>query len=553
MKSDSVKLIPLGGVGEFGANATILQTPQTSILIDFGLMFPPDQRQPGVEYYVIDPDQLLLDFPDLSAVFVTHGHEDHIGGLPFLLEKKDLPVYTMPYTAGLIRHRMDKNGLKAHLIEVKLNEPVQHFDIEVEFIGVTHSIVQATALLLRSHGVSIVHSGDFKVDALPGDDYPFQSERLRTLGEEGVDLLIVDSTNANKSGFCPSDYDIVETLEEQIQKAPGRVFFTTFSSHIPRLRKLKGIAERTGRKIALLGRSFVRHYVNSLDTRYLSHAQDTFISVEESRKFRDSELIYVVTGSQGERNSALSRIVKERFQSVQMKASDTVILSSKAIPGNERIVALLISEMENRGVKVISGNEFHVHTSGHGYREDSAYMLSLVRPKCVIPIHGEFSHLLSHFNWLKRMITADQSVMLMQNGDIMRISPSGVKLSGQMESRMLPIDGNQDLPIPQSVLRERKDMMYSGTVIISANTGRKPSDNHLEVRTFGMVEINPGFVANALRRALIGLLRDPHCDGDMILRRAKQWLKGEFFGRPLVQILFNGQFIDGENGHGLSD
>jgi ribonuclease J len=547
MKNPVFHVIPLGGVGEFGANATVVQTARTSILIDFGLMFPHDPRQPGVEYYVIDPDRLLQDFPDLSAVFVTHAHEDHIGGLPFLAERRDLPIYTMPYTAGIIRQRMERQDVKADLREVALNQPIQHHDLTVEFIGVTHSIVQACALLVRSQGLSMIHSGDFKVDALPGDDYPFQSARLRQVGDEGVDLLIVDSTNGNKAGFCPSDYDIVETLEEQIALAPGRVFFTTFSSHIPRLRKLVGIAERSGRKVVLVGSSFLRHYANSLDTRYLSHTAGTIISSKDAGKYQDRELIFVVTGSQGERRAVLARLARESVQGLRLKAADTVILSSKAIPGNERIIAMLVSDLESRGVRVVSNKEFNIHTSGHGYREDSAYMLALTRARTVIPIHGEFSHLLSHFRWLKDMAGPKQEVMLMQNGDIMKLSGSGVKLSGQMEIPMVPIDGTSDLPMPGITLKQRKDMMYSGLLLVSAWQSGRKGGLQVEIRTPGMVEREPGELEHELRRHLGPLLRAGDCSAEKLATRCRQWLRSGTYGRPLLQILWNGCFVGSED------
>ncbi len=532
-----MQIIPLGGVGAFGANATIFRTESTSILVDFGLMFPPDSRQPGVDYYIIDPDFLLTNFPKLDAICITHGHEDHIGALPFLLARLDVPVFTMPYTADLIRQKC--RHLKPSLKTVSLNKPISIGDIQVEFVGVTHSIIQACALAIHANGSSVIHSGDFKVDALPGDEYPFQWQRFQQLGEDGIDLLIMDSTNAAKPGFCPSDAEIVDTIEDHIRQAKGRVFFTTFSSHMPRLKKLKRIAKAAGRKVVLLGRSFQRHYMASIDAAYLAHDPDTFISMQEAESVPDEQLIYVVTGSQGERSAVLAKLTHDEFQGLRLDQGDTVIFSSKTIPGNERVIALLISDLENKAVHVIAASKYPIHTSGHGYREDMAFLYSLTKARHVIPIHGEFNFLLQHYRWLQELLGSDQRTHLIQTGDVVELKGDQLVINDPYQVPLLPIDGNQDVPLDTKTLRDRKDMMYSGLIVVSAHTGESIN---VEIATHGLAEKEPGLLASEMAKTLTRVLSkqraaDPHA---ILKRESKKFLKTKFFGRPLIKIIVDG-------------
>ena len=541
----SARIIPIGGVGEFGANATIVQTAATTILIDYGIMFPPDQRQPGVEYYINDPKLLLKNFPDLSAIFLTHAHEDHIGGVGYLLRHIDLPIYTMPYTANMVRKALQEYKLKAAIHHVRLNEPVVHGDLSVEFIGVTHSIVQACALAIRCPQGTVIHSGDFKVDPLPDDQYPFQSDRLAEIGEEGVALLIMDSTNSLKAGFCPSDHEITPYLEEHIRTAPGRVFFTTFSSHMPRIRKLRQIAKRTGRKIVLVGRGLKNHFENSLSTGYMAHEPELFISSNTADAMEDQKLIYVVTGSQAEQQSALVRISKDGFRGIKIKAGDRVIFSSKSIPGNERQVALLASDFERRGVEIITGKMSMVHTSGHGYREDIAYLLALTRPKTVVPIHGEFIQLLSHYRWLGALSREERQVILVEDGDVLELREGQTTKQGVIECGMIPIDGNRYLPLDNLILRDRKDMMYSGLILISIY--RDQDDNHFDVAVNGMVEKSTGEIGDMVRKILAQLdfsNDQPEKEyAKRVYAAVKRAIKKEIRGKPLIRVIINSRIL----------
>jgi len=539
------QVIPIGGVGEFGANSTIIRTEETTILIDFGIMFPPDSKQPGVEFYINNPKLLLRQFPELSAIFITHAHEDHIGGLGFLLSIADLPVYTMPYTAQMIEKHCSFFRIEPKIHRVELNKPELHGDLSVEFIGVTHSIAQACALAIKTPDGTIVHTGDFKVDPLPADGHIFQSDRLKELGDKGVDLLIMDSTNAFKPGFCPSDQEIVPYIEEEIRKAQGRVFFTTFSSHMPRIKKLKRIARRTGRKIAMIGRGFEKHFEISVDTRYMERWPDVFVSIAQTEKLPDHQVIFVATGSQAEQQSALARICREGYKNVKAKAGDLVIFSSKAIPGNERQLALMASDLERQGIDVVTEKMSYVHTSGHAYREDLAYMLALTKPRTVSPIHGEFLQLLSNFHWLKSLLAEHQDALLIEDGSVVCITEDQITLEGVVETELLPIDGGRNLPISTEVLRQRKDMMYSGLILICATVKGPPEQNHFQISIDGMVERKPGTTVNLISEILEPLNFDLNQSieawSEAIYLMCKRTMKRRTGGRPLIKIVINGR------------
>ncbi len=543
--SARTRIIPIGGVGEFGANATIIQTPACCILIDFGLMFPPDHRQPGVEYYINDPELLLRQFPTLAAVFITHAHEDHIGALGFLLEQARLPVYTTAYTAQLVANTLSYHpSVRPDLRVTNLGEAVTLEDLSVTFHSVTHSIVGATALVVRTPDGTLFHSGDFKVDPLPQDGYPFDSASFAELGREGVDLLIVDSTNASRPGFCPSEYELLPSLEQQIRSARGRVFLTTFSSHMPRIRNLIQIAQDSGRRMAFLGRSFRKHFKACLETGYLGTSTRVVVDEDSAMRLPDSEVLYIVAGAQAESRSALGSIAKGGFKGLSFKAGDRLIFSARSIPGNERQVMLFVSDLERRGVEVVTANHAQVHTSGHAYREDVAYLLRLLRPRHVAPIHGEFHHLLAHHRWLLQMTDDDQQVHLLEDGDILMLDCGDVYQDGKVETRMLPIDGHRNQPISPSALKARRDMMYTGLILISYLS----ATTTFAVDGMGLCEREEGAFAALLARELAeNLLTFEGRQADhvaAILRFARSLASRTIDTKPVIRLIYNGQFAN---------
>jgi ribonuclease J len=354
----------------------------------------------------------------------------------------------------------------------------------------------------------------------------------------------MDSTNAMKRGFSPSERLIVPHLEDEIREAEGRVFLTTFSSHMPRIKNLKRIARRTGRHIAFLGRGFLRHFAISRDTGYMDPWPDVFVSLEEGLNLADHQLIIVLTGSQAEMQSALMRVIREGFKGVKIRAGDRVIFSSKAIPGNERAIALMAADLERQGAEVVNEKTRRVHTSGHGFREDLNYMLTLLRPRSVAPIHGEYTHLLAHHHWLQSLIDEDQQTLMVEDGDVLEIIDGETRLRASVSTGMLPIDGARNLPIEHVVLRDRKDMMYSGLVLVNVRKARK--GHSFEVSTNGMVEDDPGEMADRLEKILMqspppGTSRSEWADH--VYFTLKKAIKKMFGLRPVIKVVVDGHIL----------
>ena len=531
------RIVPLGGLGQFGANATIIQTPETTILIDFGLMFPPDSRQPGVDYYVNDPEQLLENWPDLQAVFITHGHEDHIGGLNYLLRKRKVPIYATSYTLELIRSA-DPMIKKPELREVEAGQPVVLGDISVEYIPVTHSIAHASCLAIRTQDGLILHSGDFKLDPEPGDGAFFGSRRLGELAEEGVDLLMMDSTNAEQKGFSGSESDLLESYRSIFRQSKGRVLISTFSSSLPRLINVSRVASEFNRKVALLGRSFVRHFNAATKSGYIP-PDHTIISIEEASDLPVEQQVFFVTGSQGEVNASLTKIAMKSHPKLKLSSRDTVVFASRAIPGNERAIALLRSYIERCGAEVITTKHMNVHVSGHAYREELAYLFNLVKPRSVMPIHGEYTMLNQHYGWLKHLIGSHHDILLKSNGDEIRLRRGRLSDGPHWDLDLIPIDGNQLVPVSRKALKQRKDMMYSGVVIVVAT--RDFGKMSWDVDTLGIAEEQE----DRLKNLVLDFLRrhGKYATGRHLKRDLKKAIRPHFSGMPVIKIIWEGTIL----------
>ena len=534
---NATQIIPLGGLGQFGANATIIKTRRSTILVDFGLMFPPDKRQPGVDFYINDPQKILDHWPKLEALFITHGHEDHIGGLFYLLKKKNIPVFATAYTGALIASA-DPMVKKLDLRVVEPLVPVTVGDISVEYIPVTHSIAKAACLFFQTPGGTILHSGDFKLDPMQGDGDSFGVDRLSELAQEGIDLLLMDSTNAGQAGFSGSEAELLDSYRQILQSSPGRVLISTFSSSLPRLINVSRIAKEFNRKVALVGRSFKRHFDAAVKTGYIV-PDETFVSIEDAMILPSSEVLLFVTGSQGEVNAALTKIAHKTHQEIQLQSSDTVIFASRAIPGNERGIALLRSHLERSGCKVITPAHSKVHVSGHAYREELAFLANLTLPGTVMPIHGEFTMLNQNYNWLKTLGEDRRTILLRSNGDEI-VLKQGVCSSGKKwEVELLPVDGNQLVPISNRSLKQRKDLMYSGLVLISGTRGF--GEMRWDVETAGIAEETPGNMKNLVLNHL-----NKHSQNtarDNLKRELKKAIRPHFRGMPVIKIILEGKII----------
>jgi ribonuclease J len=451
--------LPLGGLGEVGMNCMAIEQRGEVILIDCGVTF--DDRGLGVD--VIHPDFTALDTfgSRIAGVIVTHGHEDHIGALPYILRRHDVPIWAPPYALGLIRERLVEHEVLKHarLFETRPRTPIEVGSFRIEPIRVTHSIADATALSITTDAGTIVHSGDFKFDDAPPDGETFDTERLTQLGDAGVTLLMSDSTNIDSEGPTGSEIDVGHVLEGMIENAPAVVVVAMFASNIHRLRLLGDIARRTKRKIVLLGRGVGTHARVARNTGYLPWPDDLVWPDAIARELPRSKILAVATGSQGEANAALAKLARGEHPALDVGPGDRVILSARTIPGNEPGVHALLGQLIRRGCDVRTRlSDRGVHVSGHAHRPEQRRMIELVRPKCFVPVHGTIHHLTRHGELAKE--TGVEQVCVIENGRIAEVTAAGVSLGRTIHSGRVHVFAGR--AIPPAVLREREVLAEEG-------------------------------------------------------------------------------------------
>lgn len=494
------RILPLGGLGEIGMNCMAIEIGTSGtgpvVIVDCGVSFPTSPH--GVE--LIHPDFSWLEQNQgrVAALLVTHGHEDHIGAIPYLLRRFYVPVYAPPYALGLIRERMKEHldGNHPYLKsspETHATRPRQPFTIrhgthvlEVEPIRVTHSIADATALAIRSDAGLMVHSGDFKIDPDPTDGEQFDRERLGELGREGVGLLLSDSTNVDSPGVGRSERVVAAALDKAIEGAPGRVVVALFASNVHRLRALTAAARKHQRKIVLLGRSVGTHVRIANDTGYLSIPPDLLLSIDEAAVFPRQHLMVIATGSQAEPRAALARLALDDHPKLRLDPGDRVILSSRAIPGNEVEVMRMVSDLHRRGCEVIlKQSEPEIHASGHAHRDEQREMIDLVRPSAFIPVHGTRHHMERHAALAREAGVPD--VLVIENGEVADIDRDGPRKSGVARVGKIAVQANEELP--DIVLRDRRMMGELGVAVtsVSVDDAGRPLGDPLVV-TRGVLE-----------------------------------------------------------------
>ncbi|GAC1542763.1 MAG: ribonuclease J [Polyangiales bacterium] len=458
----SIRVVPLGGLGEIGMNCMAIELGDAGrapiVIVDCGVTFPNVAN--GVD--VIHPDFSYLEAnrDRIVGLVVTHGHEDHIGAIPYLLRRLDVPVHAPPYALGLIRNRLAEVAPKStpRLIATRPRTPFLLGSgaavVEIEPIRVTHSIADATALAIRGDAGTVVHTGDFKLDPEPVDGETFDEERLRALGSEGVALLLSDSTNADVPGRSRSEREVGEALSAVVEQAEGRVVVALFASNVHRLRALSVIARRTGRKLLLLGRSVHTHVRVSTETGYLAIPPDLLVSIDDAARVPRRELLVVATGSQAEPRAALARLALDDHPRLRLEPGDTVVLSARAIPGNDVAVMRMIGDLYRRGCHVrIKETDPALHTSGHAHRDEQRAMIDWVRPGAFVPVHGTRHHLERHAALAREAGVAD--VLVVENGEIAEAAADGVRKVGTTRVGRVAVDPAG--PIPDAVLRERPD------------------------------------------------------------------------------------------------
>ncbi len=460
----TLRIVPLGGLGEIGLNCMVIEYDGYAIAIDCGVMFP-DPTMLGIDLVIPDLSY-LQDLGDRFLGFVfTHGHEDHQGALPFALRDHSVPVHTTPMTHGLVRERLREHGIGTRLEVFRPGARWQMGPFAIEAIHVTHSLVDSVGLAIRTPLGIVVHSGDFKIDHTPVDGRPPDLARFAQLGDEGVLLLLSDSTNAERPGITPSERSIREPLERIFRSTPGKIFFSTFASHVHRLAQVIDLSVAYGRKVAVIGRSMLNSIKVATQLGYLQYPPSVFVDVSDLQGLEPGQQTLLTTGSQGEAMSALIRIAEGGQPSVSMGRGDTVILSSRVIPGNERQVSNLINHVLRRGAEAFHAHNADVHVSGHASQEELKLLLRLVRPRYFVPIHGEYRHLAAHRRLAVEVGVPEEHAFLLENGNTLEIDRDGARLGPPVKVGRVFVDGRGVGDVVDVVLRDRRHLSSDGLVL----------------------------------------------------------------------------------------
>lgn len=461
-----LRIIPLGGVSEIGKNMTVIEYAGKILVIDCGLKFPDDEML-GVDIVIPDVTYLLERAEDIEGIILTHGHEDHIGALPYVLRQLNVPIWGSKLTLGILQPKLDEHKLsdvETHEIEVGDRVVIGSFDVET--IRVSHSIPDGFGLAIRLPIGTIVHSGDFKFDQTPVDGKPADFSKFARIGAEGVLALMSDSTNVEKPGFVQSERVVGGMFEQVFSKAMGKIIVATFASNINRIQQVIDTASRFGRKVAVAGRSMAQNIEIAERLGYLSIPEGTLIKLEEIPNLYPVEVVVMTTGSQGEPLSALTRIATNDHKKVKVEKGDTVIISATPIPGNEDLVSRTINRLFSRGAKVIYDGVAPVHVSGHGYREEVKLLLSLTKPKYAIPVHGEPRHIARFRELAAEMSIPSENVFGLEVGNILEISKDSAELAGNVTAGDVLVDGIGVGDVGDIVLRDRRHLAYDGVFII---------------------------------------------------------------------------------------
>jgi len=464
----AVRLIPLGGLGEIGLNMMLVESGDDIIAVDCGLLFP-DDEMPGVDYVIPDWTYLREQRARFRAVVLTHGHEDHIGALAYLLREFDVPVYGTPLTLAIARHRLTELGAlaRANLRPYRPGDEIRVGGLVVEPIRVTHSIADGIGLAIETPAGTVVHTGDFKLDESPVDAAQPDYARFRALGERGVLALCSDSTNVGRPGRTGSETEVGAALQGRFAQAPGRILVATFASHIHRIQQVLNLAAACSRKVALLGRSMVANVAVASELGYLKVPDGLLVTLEELGELPARRQVILSTGSQGETHSAVSLIAAGEHKDVSVGAGDLVIFSSRVIPGNERVIGRAINALLRRGAEVLWEDVAFVHVSGHASQEDLKHMIALTRPRYFMPVHGEYRHLLQHARLAEGAGVPPERVFLVEDGLGLELSKSGARVLAGYPTGRIFVDGKGIGDVGQVVLRDRQLLADAGMVVVA--------------------------------------------------------------------------------------
>ena len=478
MKSEKakVKIIPLGGVNEIGKNITAIEYKNDIVVIDCGLKFP-DEDMFGIDLVIPDITYLMKNKEKVSGIFLTHGHEDHIGALPYVLKQLNVPVYGTKLTLGIVETKLKEHGLlsSTELIRVKPRDVIRLNSVSVEFIKTNHSIADSVAIAVHTPLGVVLHTGDFKVDYTPIDGEAMDFARFAELGKKGVLAMMADSTNVEKPGYTNSERIVGESLTRIFGKTKGRIIIATFASNIHRIQQIIDAASVYGRKVAVSGRSMENIMNVAIELGYIEVDKDTLVSIDQINKYNNDQVVIITTGSQGEPMSALSRMAASEHRKVNIVEGDTIIISATPIPGNEKLVSKVINQLFKKGAEVIYGSQENIHVSGHACQEELKLMQTLVKPKHFIPVHGEYRHLKQHGELAIKLGLDSKNVVIPDVGDVIEVTRSGIKKNGSVVSGQIFVDGLGVGDVGNIVLRDRKHLSQDGilTVVVTLSKENK--------------------------------------------------------------------------------
>lgn len=465
-----VRIIPLGGINEIGKNITAIEYKEDIIVIDCGLKFP-DEDMFGIDLVIPDISYLLKNKEKIRGIFLTHGHEDHIGALPYVLRQLNVPVYGTKLTLGIVETKLKEHGLlsSTELIRVKPRDVIKLNSVSVEFIKTNHSIADSVAIAIHTPLGVVLHTGDFKIDYTPIDGEPMDFARFAEIGKKGVLAMLADSTNVEKPGYTLSERVVGESFARLFSKAKGRVIVATFASNVHRIQQIIDAASMHGRKVAVSGRSMENIVAVAAELGYLEFEKDILVGIDQINKYNNDQVVIITTGSQGEPMSALARMANSEHRKVNIVEGDTVIISATPIPGNEKLVSKVINRLFQKGAEVIYKSLSEIHVSGHACQEELKLMQCLVKPKFFIPVHGEYRHLKQHGELAISLGMPEGNVVIPENGGVIDVNRNSIRKNGTVASGQVFVDGLGVGDVGNIVLRDRKHLSQDGilTVVVT--------------------------------------------------------------------------------------
>ena len=471
-----VKIIPLGGVNEIGKNLTAIEYKNDIVVIDCGLKFP-DEDMFGIDLVIPDITYLIKNKEKVSGIFLTHGHEDHIGALPYVLKQLNVPVYGTKLTLGIVETKLKEHGLlsSTDLIRVKPRDVIRLNSVSVEFIKTNHSIADSVAIAVHTPLGVVLHTGDFKIDYTPIDGELMDFARFAELGKKGVLVMMADSTNVEKQGYTKSERIVGESLTRIFGKTKGRIIIATFASNIHRIQQIIDAATVYGRKVAVSGRSMENIINVAIELGYIEVTENTLVPIDAINKYNNDQIVIITTGSQGEPMSALSRMASAEHKKVNIVEGDTIIISATPIPGNEKLVSKIVNQLFKKGAEVIYGSAENIHVSGHACQEELKLMQTLIKPKNFIPVHGEYRHLKQHGELAIKLGLNPKNVVIPEVGNVIEVNRSGIRKSGTVISGQIFVDGLGVGDVGNIVLRDRKHLSQDGilTVVVTLSKDNK--------------------------------------------------------------------------------